>query len=915
MPNLINPSDLINNYLNDTDWRTKENSSRIRSFGALNRYISGEVSKNYWLNSVYPTRIKNAYLNGDIHIHDLGELTLYCCGFSLENILLMGVQGVDNIPTSSPASHFDSILNQVANLVTVYQNEISGAVAFNSVDTLLAPFIAKDNLTRKEVKQSLQNFIYSINSNSRGGAEPAFTNVTLDLVPSETLSKKNVIIGGNFQLETYGEYQREIDLFNEVFVELMLKGDSKGKPFSYPIVTYNIGKSFDWNNPRYDGVFEMAGKFGYPYFANFVNSDLNEDDAKSMCPLTRDTKVLVKTKQTGVTIREIGDVYATSSKGTEYEVWSGNNFVKGMPIQVPMTDVYEVTLGNGAIIKFGENHLQPIMGGDVLLAKNLQKGMWIPTNKNKIENGVGDYNLGYVVGAYLGDGSRDKNAIIYSLCAFQKDNKTEDKIVSFWNKLGYKTTVTSTKNNVRFVRVNGNPYNIISEYVTGENALNKGLSTKVYDMSVDFREGLLAGLISTDGSRGNKRLYTSSVQLKDDMVSMLATLGRKAIATYEGNREGRLGTNTNYRIDYPERDNYGEYFKSDDSFNYFKIVEIKNIGHQQGFLYCFQVDSNDNLFMLADGTITHNCRLRLDITELRKRNGGLFGSGDNTGSIGVVTINLPRIAYLSKNKKDFYQRLDNQLELAKESLEIKRKYLTDEVLNTGLIPAFMRYVGSLKNHFSTIGEVGRNEMCENFLGKGNGILSPEGKEFALEVGEHIRQKIKEFQVETGNLYNYEATPAEGTCYRLAKKDKECYNNIITQGTEDAPFYTNSCHIPVGEVESIKQVFDNQDELQIQYTGGTVIHLYMNGAISGHNAKSIIKNALSKYRVPYVSLSPISRYCKEHGYVVQEVDECPICKAKLEQYQRVTGYLRMVDNFNIGKKAEFYERKQLKGEQI
>lgn len=913
MGKLIDSKELVESYIFEKDWRVKENSNAPKSFGGLNKYISGEVSKNYWLNEVYTPNIKSAYLDGDFHIHDLGGLTLYCCGFSLENILLMGVQGIENVPHSRPASHFGAALNQIANLATIYQNEIMGAVAFNSIDTLLAPFIGEYNLSKKQVKQDLQNFIYSINSNSRGGAEPAFTNITLDITPSPDMLDKPVIIGGKYIEKTYRNYQREIDLFNEVFTELMIEGDADGRPFAYPIITYNIGKRFDWDNPKNDKIFEMAGKFGYPYFSNYVNSDMDESDIKSMCPLTSDTKVLVKTKQTGVTIREIGDIYATSNKGTEYEVWSGNNFVKGKPIQVPMTDVYEVTLGNGAIVKFGENHLQPIMGGDVLLAKNLQKDMWIPTNKNKIENGVGDYNLGYVVGAYLGDGSHDKNAIIYSLCAFQKDDETEDKIVSFWNKLGYKTTVTSTENNVRFVRVNGNPYNIISEYVTGENALNKGLSTKVYDMSVDFREGLLAGLISTDGSRDKKRLYTSSVQLKDDMVSMLSTLGRKAIVTYEDNREGRLGTNTNYRIDYPERDNYGEYFKADDSFNYFKIVEIKNIGHQQGFLYCFEVDSSNNLFMLADGTITHNCRLRLDLTELKRRNGGLFGSGDNTGSIGVVTINLPRIGYLAKDKNDFYTRLDSLLNLAKDSLELKREFLNNVILSGGLLSAFSKYVGTLNNHFSTIGEIGKNEMCENFLGKGHGIVSEDGHAFAIEVGEHIRKKLQEFQTETGSLYNYEGTPAEGTCYRLARKDKDKYKDIITQGTESSPYYTNSCHIPVSQVKGINDMIKSQEDLQTQYTGGTVNHIYLNGSISGKQAKHIIKTLLTSYKNPYISLSPINRYCPDHGYIKEHVDNCPKCGKQLDLYQRITGYLRKVSNFNIGKSQEFKDRKQMDGE--
>lgn len=581
---------LVEDYILEKDWRVKENSNSPKSFGGLNKYISGEVSKDYWLNTVYPERIRNSYIAGDMHIHDLGGLTIYCCGFSLENILLMGVQGVDNIPTSSPAGHFDSALSQIANLVTVYQNEIMGAVALNSVDTLLAPFIRRDGLNQRQVKQALQNFIFAINSNSRGGAEPAFSNITLDITPPDDMLSKPIIMKGIYMDTVYGDYQPEMDMFNRAFCELMIAGDAAGKPFAYPIVTYNINKRFDWDNPLTDLVFEMAGKFGYPYFSNYVNSDMDTSDIRSMC-----------------------------------------------------------------------------------------------------------------------------------------------------------------------------------------------------------------------------------------------------------------------------------------------------------------------------------CRLRLDLTELRKRNGGLFGSGDSTGSVGVVTINLPRIGYLAKSKEDFYARLDKVLDLAYESLEIKRKFLEDVILKEGLLPAYMRYVGTLDNHFSTIGEVGRNEMCENFLGEGHGILSEDGRLFALEVGEYIRSKLQDYQARSGHLYNYESSPAESTCYRLALKDVEKFGrNIITRGTMTSPYYTNSCHIPVGQVKSIKETLDNQDELQCQYTGGTVIHNYLNGAISGKQAKHIVKTALENYKLPYLSLSPLNRYCATHGYVEAHVDVCPICGEPLEMYQRVTGYLRPVSRFNDGKAQEFVERNQMDG---
>lgn len=585
--NMLSSKKIVDDYIKKIDWRVNENSNSPYSFGSLNKHIIAEVSKDYWLNEVYKDkRIIDAYRNGDMHIHDLGGLTLYCCGYSLRNIIFMGVQGIPNIPTSSPAKHFDAILNQIANLVTIYQNEIMGAVAFNSFDTLLAPYIKKDNLTYEEVKQNLQNFIFSINSNSRAGAEPAFTNITFDLFPPKDLENDLALIGDKIQDFTYKECQKEMDMLNRAFYELMNEGDYNGRPFSYPIPTYNINSNFDFDNPNNDMLFEMTGKFGYPYFANFVNSDMDQSDVRSMC-----------------------------------------------------------------------------------------------------------------------------------------------------------------------------------------------------------------------------------------------------------------------------------------------------------------------------------CRLNLDLRELRKRNGGLFGSGDSTGSIGVVTVNLPRIAYKHKNnEEEFFNALKEILVIAKDSLEKKRNWLNENIINKEMLPAFSTYVGTLKNHFSTIGIVGLNEMCENFFGKN--ILTEEGMEFSIKVCNFIREELINFQEETGNLYNFEATPAESTCYRLAKKDVEDFEDIIVRGGREYPYYTNSCHMPPSEVKNLKQLFDHQDKLQVLFTGGTVVHIYCDGAISGEKAKHIVKTVCKQYRTPYVSISPLNRYCEEHGYVKDKVEECPICGKKLDLYQRITGYLRKVEFFNDGKKSEFKDRNQL-----
>ncbi len=591
-------AEIINSYLEDSDWRVKENSNNIKSIGSLGKYIIGEVGKDYWLREVYNpknTKIAEAHIKGFIHIHDLsGVPTLYCCGYSLREILEKGVKGVSNIPVSSPAKHFMSALNQLVNLTSVFQNEIMGAVAFSNVDTLLAPYIKKDNLTFEEVKQHLQNFIYSINSNSRAGAEPAFSNITLDLTPDNGMLNKKAVIAGEEQEFTYKDCQHEIDMFNRAFCEIMIAGDASGKSFPYPIPTYNIHKRFDWDNPNNELLWEMAGKYGIPYFANFINSDMDPEEARSMC-----------------------------------------------------------------------------------------------------------------------------------------------------------------------------------------------------------------------------------------------------------------------------------------------------------------------------------CRLRLDMRELSKRYGGLFGSGDSTGSIGVVTINLPRLAYLAKNLtsyvdpvSQFYLMLTNYMDLAKESLVIKREYLEKEILGKHLLPAFEEYVGTLNNHFNTIGLVGMNEMCLNLLGKD--IRDPEAHQFALDVLDFMRDKLSDYQEETHQLFNLEATPAESTCYRLARLDvKEFGDKIITQGPIDAPYYTNSCHMAVKDVNSIKELFDHQNDLQTKFTGGTVIHCYLEGPITGKQAKQIIKTVMNDYSAPYVSLSPLNAICPDHGLLMRSYDICPICGKETELYQRITGYIRNVRNYNPGKKSEFLDRKQIK----
>ncbi len=758
----INSIEVVYDFLNQSDWQLKENSNNIMNIGMLNKHIDSEVCKDFWLREVYPEEIAFANIEGDIHIHDLGCLTLYCCGYSLESILMLGVRGVSNIPTSAPARHFGSILNQVANLTTVFQNEIAGAVAFNSFDTLLAPFIKYDHLSYKQVKQEMQNFIYSINSNSRIGAEPAFSNITFDLYAPKDLAERRAIIGGELVDFTFGDCQKEMDMLNKAFFEIMIAGDAQGKLFSYPIPTYNIHEKFNWENPNNELLWEMAGKYGIPYFANFMNSDLNPEDIRSMCPLTQDTKVVVKTESKGISIRTIKDLWLKQEgKGTNYQVWSGKKWVSARLNRTPMTKVYEFTLSNGNKVKMGENHLQPLWEKGTVCARDIEVEDFIPYNKTPIEV--------------------PESEEFYEFNRMIKFNIDEDK------------------------------------------------------------------------------------------------------------------------------------YKEDSDFHYYSVVKKEEVKASGESLYCFETDDDLHLFTLSDGLITHNCRLSLNLNELRRKNGGLFGSGDSTGSIGVVTINLPRIAYETKEagEEAFYDLLYKRLELAKDSLEIKRSWLQKNIVEKNYIPAFNTYVGTLSNHFSTIGVVGMNEMCENFLGVG--IDTEEGLEFALNVGSFIRDALIIFQQETSHLYNYEATPAESTAFRLAQKDLIRYPDIIQQGMDtENTYYTNSCHLPVKKVTSINENFKHQNELQQQFTGGTVIHNFLEGAISGPQAKALVKSLCENYNVPYISLSPISRYCDEHGYVKEIVDECPECSSRLKKYQRITGYLRCVDNYNPGKAQEFEDRVQIEG---
>ncbi len=585
---------LIDKYLEKLDWQVKENSNMAYSLQGLNNYIASEVSKIYWLNKIYPPEIKNLHISGDFHVHDLGLISVYCVGWDLKDLLMIGFKGARGKIESGPAKHFRSILGQIVNFFYTLQGEAAGAQAFSNFDTLLAPFIRYDKLKYKEVKQALQEFIFNVNVPTRVGFQTPFTNITMDLIVPQIYAHSPVIIGGELQKETYSDFQEEMNVLNRAFLEVMSEGDAKGRVFTFPIPTYNITKDFDWENPVLKDLWEATAKYGIPYFSNFVNSDLNPDDARSMC-----------------------------------------------------------------------------------------------------------------------------------------------------------------------------------------------------------------------------------------------------------------------------------------------------------------------------------CRLRLDTRKLAARGGGLFGANPLTGSIGVVTINMPRIAYLAKTEGEFFSRLEALMEKAKNSLEIKRKVL-EKLTENNLYPYTKYYLRDIKmrfdqywkNHFATIGLIGMNEACKNMLGIN--IASEEGQDFTIRVLNHMRDILVKYQEETGNNYNLEATPAEGTTYRLARLDKAKYHDIIVANEGDKPFYTNSTHLPVNFTDDIFETLDLQDNIQTKYTGGTVLHLFAGErAINSDSIKNLVNKICSKYKLPYFTFSPTFSVCKTHGYLDGEHYTCPHCNKECEVYSRVVGYLRPVQQWNDGKKAEFDMRKTFK----
>lgn len=757
-----------------------------------------------------------------------------CCGHDLMRLLNEGFNGVVDRVGSKAPKHFREALYQMANYIGILQSEWAGAQAFSSFDTYLAPYVFFDmyfnGLTVDDVKKAIRNFVFNLNVPSRWGQSP-FSNVTIDVVVPNDLkdlppNRNSAPLFVNIKEEykdrlesdskfaskwlkvvdelrarlgedgvdateddvlysiAYKHFAPEMEIIDIAFYEVLNEGDINGMPFTFPIPTINVTEDFAWDSKVADVIFENAAKYGSSYFQNFIGSqykrnpetgELEKDpdaykpnDVRSMCPLTGDTKILTLSSK-GISSTELYHL-----DENKHKVWSNGKWVNFKRVDVEKQKVYAVKLSNGLTVKMGEHHLQPTHRG-TLECKDLMIGDLIPFNTDVItwSGETGSYSLGYAIGAYYGDGSKDSEGICYSLASADKDIETEAKLKVFWKSLGYKVT-TTIEDGLRRVRIGGNSFELISRFVLGDNAINKNMSAAAFSLNEEARNGIIDGYIATDGSRNRNRISTSSLQMVDDLITLFTIQGKKSLLSFTDNREGRLGNNPNYVVSYPQCNSYANYFKTIDDVLYYTIVEIKEVEQQK--LYCIEVEDDSHVFTLANGMVTHNCRLQLDKKALRKRGGGLFGADAQTGSIGVVTINMARLGYLYKgDEKLLIKKLDKLMNLAKSTLEKKRKFVV-EMNERGLYPYTKRYLKTFDTFFSTIGVNGMNEMVRNFTNDEHNITDEFGKNFAIKILDYIREKLTEFQDETGNLYNLEATPAEGTTYRLAKEDKYRYGD-------------------------------------------------------------------------------------------------------------------------------------------
>jgi ribonucleoside-triphosphate reductase len=847
--------DIMDDYLDRSDWKVNENSNMSYSLQGLNNYIASEVTGQYWLQEIYPEETADLHSSGDLHIHDLGNLSVYCCGWDLEELLRTGFRGVTTKIESLPPKHLKTALGQIVNFFYTLQGESAGAQAFSNFDTYLAPFIAYDGLNYEEVKQAMQEFLFNMNIPTRVGFQTPFTNITMDLEVPNYLKDQAVIIGGQYQEKCYGEFQQEMEMLNRAFAELMMEGDAKGRMFSFPIPTYNITEDFEWENKKLDPVWEMTAKFGIPYFSNFINSDMDPEDARSMAILGAQ-EVIYKNQNGNIAKNEIRHlvnnwIEAPKNKKPDYKMLMDGKFVDIIDMfEVPYENYstyINIELENGYKQSFSYEHKCAVVrNGEFkeVESQNLLVGdEFLLSRKAYSQSFIGNYQSGKILGYYLGEGwinNHSKGEICFAININRKD--IVDEIKNYFNEIACKVKIEKIdSDSIYKINVYGKQaVGFVKDYIRGKKATTKRLNNFVWNSSLEFRTGIVDGLYETDGNKNNNILFhTTNKKLAEDLITLANTVGKR-LKYRENNKNTRYFKQdksdkeifTSYELKF--KDDYNTFKLDNSNFDLVKIKNLRQIGTKTDTVYNFTVDTNRHLYELPNGIITHQCcRLRLDNKELRKRGGGLFGANPLTGSIGVATLNMPRIGYQAQTKEEFMERVYYLMDQAKESLEVKRRVL-ETLTEQGLYPYAKFYLRDIKkrfdqywkNHFNTIGLNGMNEALLNFMGKD--ISTPAGQKFSEEVMEKMRERLQQYQEETDNMYNLEATPAEGTAYRFARLDREKFGDQIIAANqervikEDAdPYYTNSTQLPVGLTDDIFTALELQDELQSLYTGGCI----------------------------------------------------------------------------------------------
>lgn len=902
----INAESSVEEYLSRADWRVNANANQGYSLGGMILNVAGKVTANYWLNKIYPREVGYAHRNGDIHIHDLDMLSIYCCGWSLKNVLREGMNGIAGKIESNPPKHLSSALNQALNHLCCCQNEAAGAQAYSSFDTYMAPYIRIDNLSYKEVKQHLQEFIYNLNVPSRWGSQSPFTNLTFDWVCPEDLKKEKPVVGGKECDFFYGDLQKEMDMINKAYIEIMLEGDKNGRVFTFPIPTYNMTKEFDWDSENSTLLFEMTAKYGLPYFQNFINSELKPNMIRSMCcRLQLDLRELLKrgnglfgsAEQTGCYDEQ---TEVLTDKGWKYwsEVTEEDSFYtlsqdKKIEIQKP-TQLFKkkytgkmisfktrnldllVTPNHNMLVENRKTGSLELMRADAY-ANNYyyysipKQGEWIGEDKPTITfsgieytkycfgNAYQTVSSTYTfdmkdwmafLGIFLSEGwvykGEKGSSKDYLIVISQKKEPNKTLIRELLRRMGISYNEKGVKNG--FAIYDKTLYTYLKQFGYQK---DRFIPREILSLDRKYLEILYKWLMLGDGSinkRGQETYYTNSETLANNVQELILKLGygsglkkkirfhkakEKFISIYEVTRHVK---SKHYWIQNSSKIDYVDY---------------------NGMIYCAEVPNH---------------------TLMVRRNGKATWCGN---SVGVVTINCARLGYLFKgDKESLYNRLDYLMDLARNSLELKRKTLKQN-MDRGLYPYIKRWLGTLRNHFSTIGVNGINEMIRNFTNDKEDITTEKGHAFAVEFLDHVRGKLLSYQSEQGTMYNLEATPAEGTTYRFAKEDKKRFPDIIQAGTPSNPYYTNSSQLPVGYTDDPFEALELQDDLQRKYTGGTVLHLYMNEAISSSDAcKKIVKRALTNFKLPYITITPTFSICPIHGYIKGQHEYCPKCDAEL-----------------------------------